>query len=146
VLAEGMSGGCDPRVGSFAAGGVYMPSRVAELGSIVGEHLKSIGLIQGPELSPEQRALIEEKRAAYAALDSKKNSDEPVAPRDELSGDLFPEPRVREEPRSEDVAVTGDGGASFPPSATMCHKCSAKAVVIMDGWATRLNCGYRKCG
>lgn len=145
-LVEEMKAVFDPRGGYFKAGGVYMPSLVAELGSIVEEHLKSIGLIQDPELSPEQRALIEEKRAAYAALDSKKNTDEPVAPRDELSGDLFPEPRVREEPRSEDVAVTGDGGASFPPSATMCHKCSAKAVVIMDGCATCLNCGYSKCG
>src|SRR5690606_41255154 len=126
VLAEGMSGGCDPRVGSFAAGGVYMPSRVAELGSIVGEHLKSIGLIQGPELSPEQRALIEEKRAAYAALESKKNSDEPVAPRDEHSGELFPEPRVHAPPREEDVAVTGAGGAAFPSSAPMCHTCLYK--------------------
>ena len=48
-------------------------------------------------------------------------------------------------PREEDVEVTGEG-ASFPPSATMCHKCSAKAVVIMDGCATCLNCGYSKCG
>src|SRR5690606_30439983 len=145
-LVEEMKAVFDPRGGYFKAGGVYMPSLVAELGSIVEEHRKTIGLIQDPELSPEQRALTEEKRAAYAALDSKKNTDEPVAPRDELSGDLFPEPRVREEPRSEDVAVTGDGGASFPPSATMCHKCSAKAVVIMDGCATCLNCGYSKCG
>ena len=46
---------------------------------------------------------------------------------------------------AEDIAVTGDG-ASFPPSATLCHKCSTKALVIMDGCATCLNCGYSKCG
>jgi hypothetical protein len=46
---------------------------------------------------------------------------------------------------AEDIAVTGDG-TSFPPSASMCHKCSTKAVVIMDGCATCLNCGYSKCG
>ena len=40
---------------------------------------------------------------------------------------------------------TGDG-ASFPPSATLCHKCNTKALVIMDGCATCLNCGYSKCG
>lgn len=145
-LVEEMKAVFDPRGGYFKAGGVYMPSLVAELGSIVEEHLKSIGMIQDPGLSAEQRALIEEKRAAYAALESKKNPDEPVAPRDEHSGELFPEHRVSETPRSEDVAVTGDGGASFPPSATMCHKCSAKATVIMDGCATCLNCGYSKCG
>lgn len=49
------------------------------------------------------------------------------------------------EPRVEDVSVTGDG-ASFPPSATVCHKCSTKALVLMDGCATCLNCGYSKCG
>src|SRR3546814_4175150 len=37
---------------------------------------------------------------------------------------------------AEDIAVTGEG-ATFPPSASMSHKCSTKAVVIMDGCATR---------
>ena len=66
--------------------------------------------------------------------------------RDDRSGQLFPEPRISDAPRDEDVEVTGDGGVAFPPSATMCHKCSTKAVVIMDGCATCLNCGYSKCG
>ena len=137
-LVDEMKAVFDPKGGYFKAGGVYMPSLVAELGSIVEDHLKAIGLLHDPEMSAEQRALIAEKRAAYAALDSKKNSDVGA-------GDLFAEPRVRDAPRSEDVEVTGEG-ASFPPSATMCHKCSAKAVVIMDGCATCLNCGYSKCG
>ena len=137
-LVDEMKAVFDPKGGYFKAGGVYMPSLVAELGSIVEDHLKAIGLLHDPEMSAEQRALIAEKRAADAALDSKKNSDVGA-------GDLFAEPRVRDAPRSEDVEVTGEG-ASFPPSATMCHKCSAKAVVIMDGCATCLNCGYSKCG
>ena len=137
-LVDEMKAVFDPKGGYFKAGGVYMPSLVAELGSIVEDHLKAIGLLHDPEMSIEQRAMIAEKRAAYAALDSKKNSDVGA-------GDLFAEPRVRDAPRSEDVEVTGEG-ASFPPSATMCHKCSAKAVVIMDGCATCLNCGYSKCG
>jgi hypothetical protein len=87
-------------------------------------------------MSDAQRALIAEKLAAYNQL-SKKNSD--------VTGGLFPEPRTSDTPRSEDVEVTGEG-ASFPPSATMCHKCNTKAVVIMDGCATCLNCGYSKCG
>ena len=157
-LVEEMKAVFDPRGGYFKAGGVYMPSLVAELGSIVEDHLKSIGMIKDPELSDAQRALIAEKRAAFAALDSKKNSeispagairstdgDAPVVV-DDRSGELFPEPRVRAERREEDVEVTGDGGVSFPPSATMCHKCSTKALVIMDGCATCLNCGYSKCG
>jgi hypothetical protein len=142
-LVEEMKAVFDPKGGYFKAGGVYMPSLVAELGSIVEDHLKSIGMLHDPDMSDAQRALIAEKRAAYEAT-QKKNPEAALAA-DDASGELFPEPRVREAPRDEDVAVTGEG-AAFPPSATMCHKCSTKAVVIMDGCATCLNCGYSKCG
>jgi hypothetical protein len=133
-LVEEMKAVFDPRGGYFKAGGVYMPSLVAELGAIVEDHLKSIGLIHDPEMSAATRALIAEKRAAYDQR-SKKNSD--VIPAGVPSD---------ADARTEEVIeVTGEG-ASFPPSATMCHKCSTKAVVIMDGCATCLNCGYSKCG
>ena len=137
-LVDEMKAVFDPKGGYFKAGGVYMPSLVAELGSIVEDHLKSIGLMHDPEMSDAHRAMIAEKRAAYAQLSSKKNS--------EVGADLFPLPKVTGDVRDENVEVTGDGGVSFPPSATMCHKCSQKATVIMDGCATCLNCGYSKCG
>lgn len=123
-LVEEMKAVFDPRGGYWKPGGVYMPSLVAELGSIVEQHLKSIGMIPDPEMSEAQRALIAEKRAAFEAR--QKHDNAPVA-------------------SAESIAVTGEG-ATFPPSATMCHKCSTKAVVIMDGCATCLNCGYSKCG
>ena len=44
------------------------------------------------------------------------------------------------------VATEGSASGGFPPTATMCHKCHTKAIVIMDGCATCLNCGYSKCG
>ena len=132
-LVEEMKAVFDPRGGYFKAGGVYMPSLVAELGAIVEDHLKSIGLIHDPDMSPAQRALIAEKRAAYEQR-SKKNSDV-----------SFGTANGADARTEEVIEVTGDG-ASFPPSATMCHKCSTKAVVIMDGCATCLNCGYSKCG
>lgn len=130
-LVDEMKAVFDPRGGYFKAGGVYMPSLVAELGAIVEDHLKSIGMIHDPEMSDSQRELIAEKRRAYEER-SKKNADAGAS-------------IAVVAPRSEDVTVTGEG-ASFPPSATMCHKCSTKAVVIMDGCATCLNCGYSKCG
>jgi hypothetical protein len=138
-LVEEMKAVFDPKGGYFKAGGVYMPSLVAELGSIVEDHLKSIGMIHDPEMSPERRALIAEKRRAYEQRSSKKNSEISVA--GEMGGAMA----APVDDRSEDIEVTGDG-ASFPPSATICHKCSNKAVVIMDGCATCLNCGYSKCG
>lgn len=126
-LVEEMKAVFDPRGGYFKPGGVYMPSLVAELGSIIEEHMKSIGLIHDPELSPEQRALIADKRRQYETRTRTASGASSSADHD------------------EDLAVTGDG-TSFPPSAAMCHKCSTKALVIMDGCATCLNCGYSKCG
>ena len=123
-LVEEMKAVFDPRGGYFKAGGIYMPSIVAEIGSVVEEHLKSIGLIHDPEMSNETRKLIAEKRAAFESR-SKKNNPDPVA---------------------ATAAAAESDGAKFPPSASMCHKCNTKATIIMDGCATCLNCGYSKCG
>jgi len=132
-LVEEMKAVFDPRGGYFKAGGVYMPSIVAEIGSVVEEHLKFIGMIVDPELSDAQRAMIAEKRAVYESRAKKKSSE----------GDLA----VDAGRDSADEAASQSGeGASFPPTATMCHKCSTKALVLMDGCQTCLNCGYSKCG
>ncbi|MDC1143846.1 NrdJb [Porticoccaceae bacterium] len=40
------------------------------------------------------------------------------------------------------TADTGD----FPANAEVCKKCSVKAVILMDGCMTCLNCGDSKCG
>jgi len=127
-LVEEMKAVFDPRGGYFKAGGVYMPSIVAEIGCVIEEHLKSIGLIRDPEISDAQRALINEKRAAYEQ--ALKRSGEAAA------ATVLP---------VADLAVTGEG-TSFPPSATLCGKCNTKAVVVMDGCQTCLSCGYSKCG
>ncbi len=39
-----------------------------------------------------------------------------------------------------------DGDNGFPDAATLCTKCSTKAVIQMDGCMTCLNCGDSKCG
>jgi len=139
-LVDEMKAVFDPRGGYFKAGGVYMPSIVAEIGSVVEEHLKSIGMILDPELSEAQRQLIADKRAAYENRAKKKSSESGLsgAP----AGNSGTDGASRAD---EAVQVTGEG-ASFPPSATMCFKCNTKATVIMDGCATCLNCGYSKCG
>ena len=138
-IVDEMKAVFDPKGGYFKAGGVYMPSLVAELGSVVEEHLKSIGMIHDPEMSAHQRAILAEKRKQYEDR-AKKNSDVSAAPAAAPTAPAAPALGA-----AEALAVTGDG-ASFPPSATLCHKCSTKALVIMDGCATCLNCGYSKCG
>jgi len=138
-LVEELKAVFDPRGGYFKAGGVYMPSIVAELGALIEQHLKSIGLMHDPEMSNEQRKLIAEKRSAYEArvngTDSKKNAD--VNDHTGISADSA---------ASRDTDAAESTSAAFPPGATMCHKCNTNATVLMDGCATCLNCGYSKCG
>ncbi|KZX79280.1 NrdJb [Oleiphilus sp. HI0009] len=47
--------------------------------------------------------------------------------------------------KESDKQETKEDKSSFPDSATLCHKCHTKAVVIMDGCSTCLNCGDSKC-
>ena len=112
-LVEELKAVFDPRGGYFRPGGVYMPSIVAELGLIIEQHLKSIGMIKDSEISDAQRALIAEKRAAYEAT-------------------------------LKSPGTTA--AASYPPGATLCAKCNTHAMVLLDGCATCLSCGYSKCG
>ncbi len=55
----------DPRGGYWKAGGVYMPSIIAELGHVVEAHLQKIGLLKSPELDEHRKALIEAKRQEF---------------------------------------------------------------------------------
>ena len=112
-LVEEMKAVFDPKGGYFKAGGKFMPSLVAEIGYVVEQHLMGIGMLRGPELSAEAKALIASKRKQAEGVK---------------------------------VEASAQDEGSFPANATMCHKCSTKAVVIMDGCATCLNCGYSKCG
>ncbi|KFN43699.1 NrdJb [Arenimonas oryziterrae] len=137
-LVDEMKAVFDPRGGYFKSGGVYMPSIVAEIGSVVEEHLKSIGMIVDPEMSDATRAMLAEKRAAYENKSKKK-------PDNELSGDLAGAGADSASRADEAVSEAGEG-ASFPATATLCHKCNTKALVLMDGCQTCLNCGYSKCG
>jgi hypothetical protein len=150
-LVEELKAVFDPRGGYFKAGGTYMPSIVAEIGAVVEDHLKTIGMIVDDQLSPEQLQLIAEKRAAYEA-GLKKNaelSDTPAS---------SPSPAKAGEGRGEGAvasasavssAATSAGKAEtsgYPPGATMCHKCNTQAMIVMDGCQTCLSCGYSKCG
>jgi hypothetical protein len=134
-IVEELKAVFDPRGGYFKAGGVYMPSIVAEIGAVVEQHMKSIGLIHDPEMSDATRALIAEKRAAYEK--AAKPAAAAVAPVGAGStGDA-----------SQAAAEAAHMNASgFPAGATLCAKCNTQALVLMDGCQTCLNCGYSKCG
>jgi hypothetical protein len=123
-IVEELKAVFDPRGGYFKSGGVYMPSIVAEIGAVIEQHMKNIGMIHDPEMDDATRQLIADKRAAYEAAGAKKNTDASAAP--SAKGEI------------------NDSG--FPPGATLCVKCNTQALVLMDGCQTCLNCGYSKCG
>ena len=110
-LVEELESVFDPNGGYYKKGGKYIPSLVAELGQVVEQHLKNIGMLKTIVPDEYQEKLIQEKKKEYL----QKNSQE----LDE---------------------------SGFPKDAQLCHKCSTKAAIMMDGCLTCLNCGESKCG
>jgi hypothetical protein len=56
---------------------------------------------------------------------------------------LIEEQRVKYELGMKAIEEAGEN--TFPPEATLCGKCQTKAVIVMDGCLTCLNCGDSKC-
>ena len=113
-LVEELRSVFDPKGGYFKPGGRYMPSIVAEIGDVIEDHMRKIGLLQDESLDEHQKQFIASKRAEYEAV--------------------------------TETAQAVDDKSDFPESATVCTKCSTKAMILMDGCMTCLNCGYSKCG
>ncbi|MGA0264408.1 MAG: NrdJb [Lysobacterales bacterium] len=122
-LAEELQAVFDPKGGYFKPGGKFMPSIIAEIGAVIEHHLQKIGLMERDELSEQQQLLLKEKREQIDAAAEKKTAAEV----------------------NTEASEPGDE-PGYPASATLCHKCHTKAVVIMDNCATCLSCGYSKCG
>lgn len=113
-LVDEMKAVFDPQGGYFKpGGGGFMPSIVAEIGTILERHMKMIGLLEDKQMSLAQQEMLQAKRAEYAVLKGPSQSDE---------------------------------AGTFPADAKLCGKCYNKAVIIMDGCLTCLNCGDSKCG
>ncbi|MDC0999571.1 NrdJb [Methylophilaceae bacterium] len=70
-LIEELESVFDPNGGYYKKGGKYVPSLVAELGQVLEEHLKNIGMLKATEPEAHQQQLIDDKKAEYL----KKNPD-----------------------------------------------------------------------
>jgi hypothetical protein len=70
-LIEELESVFDPNGGYYKKGGKYVPSLVAELGQVLEEHLKNIGMLKVTEPEAHQQQLINDKKAEYL----KKNPD-----------------------------------------------------------------------
>ena len=63
-LVEELKNVFDPKGGYYKRGGVYMPSLVAEIGTVIEQHLKSIGVIE-VVVDEHQQAFLEAKKEEY---------------------------------------------------------------------------------
>lgn len=112
---------------------------VEELRSVYdpnGGYFKKGGVFM-PSLVAEIGAVIEKHLKAVGLMESEEMS--------ETTKRILAEKRAAFE-ASSTTATNDDKAGDFPPSATMCGKCSTKAVIVMDGCATCLSCGDSKCG
>ena len=119
-LVEELKAVFDPRGGYFKKGGKYMPSLVAEIGDIIEQHMKIIGLLESDELDDHQKNFIAAKKAENEAKVTKA--------------------------AAAAVEETNKDDTGFPANAELCKKCYTKAMIKMDGCLTCLNCGDSKCG
>lgn len=114
-LVEELKAVFDPQGGYFKKGGKFMPSLVAEIGEAIEGHLKKIGMIEAPEFTEQQKKILAEKRTEFEAKNAAASTPE------------------------------ADGENPFPDGARLCSKCSTKAMILLDGCMTCLNCGESKC-
>lgn len=117
-MIEELSSVYDPNGGYYKKGGVYMPSLVAEISSVIEKHMRMIGLIQSEEMSDTTKQILAEKKAQFEKEGSSTHVKTDEAPQDN----------------------------PFPANASLCKKCHNKSVIVMDGCQTCLNCGDSKCG
>jgi len=112
---------------------------VEELRSVYdpnGGYFKKGGVFM-PSLVAEIGAVIEKHLKAVGLMESEEMSDNTKR--------ILAEKRADFE-ANQSKATNDDMSGDFPPNATTCGKCSTKAVIVMDGCATCLNCGDSKCG
>ena len=65
---------------------------------------------------------------------------------DEHQKKLIAQKRAEYESKQKQSAAGEEEATGFPAGAELCAKCQTKAVVMMDGCMTCLNCGDSKCG
>ncbi len=112
---------------------------VEELSSVHdpnGGYYKKGGVFM-PSLVAEIGAVIEKHMKAIGLIKSEDMTD--------VQKRILAEKKAEFEARQKSSGEH-KGETAFPEGATLCKKCNTKAVIVMDGCMTCLNCGDSKCG
>ena len=117
-MVEELKAVFDPKGGYFKPGGIFMPSIVAEIGHAIERHMQMIGMIKTDKLDDNQKQFLAKKLEEIDAKQAVENN----------------------------AADSAKEQGAFPESASVCSKCSTKALVLLDGCMTCLSCGDSKCG
>nr|WP_231975105.1 NrdJb [Pseudomonas pohangensis] len=117
-LVEELHSVFDPKGGYMKRGGRWMPSLVAEIGDVLEEHMRKIGLLKDG-VDEHQQAYLDQKRTEYVQAKQPQKTVDPEC---------------------------DDSSSAYPEGAQLCGKCHTKAMIQMDGCLTCLNCGESKCG
>ena len=111
---------------------------VEELSSVYdpnGGYYKKGGVFM-PSLVAEIGFVIEKHMKAIGLIETEELSDH--------TKKILAEKRAEFDAKQSSSA--NDSDTAFPANSTVCKKCSTKAVIVMDGCKTCLNCGDSKCG
>ncbi len=101
-----------------------------------GGYFKKGGVYM-PSLVAEIGSAIESHMKQIGMLDGEEMDDHRKR--------FLAEKRKEFEAQHNDTATIDETEGSFPARAELCSKCSTKALVMMDGCMTCLNCGDSKC-
>ena len=122
-LAEELQAVFDPK-GGYWQKGKYMPSLVAELGSVLDKHMREIGMIQPSERALAARKLIAEKTGAATNVVK-------------LQAAATPEPAEAIPPHAIGVNAI---------STKTCPECGFGGLVQSGGCEVCPDCGHSRCG
>ncbi len=75
-LVDEMHSVFDPQGGYFKKGGRYTPSIVAEIGDVIEQHMKIIGMIESTEPDQHQQAFLQAKRAEFESRQAVESDDD----------------------------------------------------------------------
>jgi hypothetical protein len=129
----------DPKGGYFKKG-KYIPSLVAEIGGVLEEHLISRGLMEPETLDAATKDYLKAKKqeALQKIAEATKKSTTVEVADDAVGTDDTNLTDTADSTNNTDEEALLD-------NALLCPKCHTKAMIMMGGCLTCLECGDSKC-